>query len=532
MHRLAKNKSKNAAECVARPNASGKLWQYVRRRLDRSAVDNNDVRSVCHHLKTIITGKHSRFKTPKPAKADVFRGRSEQASVERHESPKKTSLLQPLKQAWRKTTSKTPGDNSRKDEYQNQLSASNITTLDEDDTVNFSDASSFSMVSEYARRLESSHTRTRPRVLSQFPQSGASATVLPDPHTTDNSVPAHRGHVSEGYERSPTFIAYDIVSHLQSTSQHHSVRSSDFGGYEPATNDKSPFQTAQIYPRNRQGAKTLPARRRTYSYHRSTVSSQTLTPSPSEGLLTVNRADYDRIMNAVYRPTPSRIPIPVFWKNAFPRAYNFRGPSSPYQEVNTVPLRAQKKRIDSASAMEPQLPTPPWSSLSFGQNSAPILRDIAARPALKFPSHTHPTTEHPSHQGPSTRHIDRSTLNHRPKGHPYTLLQRQTTLPRDWRLKNSSPESIPPIPTSSRILSGSNRSRFLPPVTLNDDGDGGDVWCSEGSVHADRSIIQACDSASSTDESQLQSCVLDADEDIWVGEASRSHVAVVDEPLH
>jgi hypothetical protein len=532
MHRLAKNKSKNAADSVVRPNATGKLWQHVRRRLDRSAVDDNDVRSVYHRLKIVITGKHSRFKTSKPAKANVFRGRSKQASVERHESPKKTSLLQPLKQAWRKATGKSPGDNSRKDQDQIQFSVSNIATSDEDETTNFSDASSFSMVSEHAHLLESSHTRTRPRVLSQSPQSGASATILPGPHTTDNSVPSHRGHVSGAHERSPTFVAYDTVSHLQSTSQHHSIRLSDFGRYEPVINDRTPFQTDQRYPRNRQGEKTLPARRRTYSYHCSTVSSQTLIHSPSEGLFTVNRADYDRIMNAVYRPTPSRIPIPVFWKNAFPRAYNFRGPSSPYQEVNTIPLRAEQKRIDSASAMDPQLPTPPWPSLSSGQNSAPLLRDIAARPALKFPSNTHPTTEHSSHQGPSTRHIDCSTLDHRQKGHSYTLLQRQKTLPRDWRLKNSSPESIPPIPTSSRILSGSNRSRFLPPVTLNDDGDGGDVWCSEGSVHVDRSIIQACDNASSTDESQLQSCVLDADEDIWVGEASRSHVAVVDEPLH
>jgi hypothetical protein len=531
MHLLAKNKSINAADSVTRPNASGKLWHHLRRRLDRSAVDNNDIQRICHRLKTLVTGKRSRLKTSKPTKADVSRGLSEQASVERHESPKKTDLLQPLKQAWRKATGKSPGDSSRQDQYQNQYIASNIATSDEDDTGDFSDASSFSMVSEHARLLESSHTRTRPRVLSQSPQSGA-ATVLPDPHTTDNSVPAHLGHVSEAHERSPTFTAYDTVSHLQSTPQHHPIRSSDFSEYESAINYKPPFQITQRYPGNRQGAKTLPARRRAYSYHRSTVSSQTLTPSPLEGLFTVNRADYDRIMNAVYRPTPSRIPIPVFWKNTTPRAYNFRGLSSPYQEVNTVPLRAQKKRMDSASAMELQLPTSPWSPLSSGQNSAPILREIAARSASKFPSHAHPTTEHSSHQGPSTRRIDSAKLDHRPEERSYTRLQRQKTLPRDWRLKNSPPEGILPMPTSSRVLSGVNRSRFLPPVRLNADGEGEDVWCSEASVHADRSYIQACDGANTSDESQWQNCVSDADEDVWIGEASRSDVAVVDEPLH
>jgi hypothetical protein len=91
---------------------------------------------------------------------------------------------------------------------------------------------------------------------------------------------------------------------------------------------------------------------------------------------------------------------------------------------------------------------------------------------------------------------------------------------------------MPPIATASCDPSGSNRSRFLPPVTLNDDGKGEDVWCDEGSEHTDRMSVKTCDSASTSDESQWQICVSDADEDVWVGEASRSDVAVVDVPLH
>jgi hypothetical protein len=528
MHLLAKNKSKNAADSAAPLNASGKLWQHLRRRLDRSTASNNDIRRVCHGLKTVITGKRSQLKTSKSAKADISQGRPEQASVERRESPKKTGLLQPLKKAWRKATGKSAGENSRKDQDRHQFSASHVATSDEDGAANFSNASSFSMVSEYARLIESSHTRPRLRALPQLPQVEISATVL-SRSTTRASAPAQRNHTSEALERSPTSITYDTVSHQQSTYQHLSLRSSDLGEYESAINDKTPFQTARQYPRKRHGAKTLPQRRRK---HRSTTSTRILTLSPSEGILTANRTEYDRIMNAVYRPAPSRIPIPVFWQITTPRAYNFRGPSSPYQNVTTVPLSNQKKRIDSASAMEPLLPTPPWSSLSPRQNTTPILRDIATRPAVKFSLPKYSESGDASLQGTWLRHGDSSTLDRRTKERSYTRLQRQKTLPRDWRLKNEANESMPPIATASCDPSGSNRSRFLPPVTLNDDGKGEDVWCDEGSEHTDRMSVKTCDSASTSDESQWQICVSDADEDVWVGEASRSDVAVVDVPLH
>jgi hypothetical protein len=534
----ARNKSQNAAGLGTRPATNSNLWQHIRRRFDHGAVENNHIRRACHRLKTAVVGKNSSSKASRNAESNKCIGKSRQASVERHQSPKRTGLLQPLKKAWRKATGKSPGDKAAKDQDKNVSTVSNVTTSDEHDSGVFSDTSTISMVSEHARIVEAAYARAQSR--STPPSSGVErhATEIPrcgsnEPHhpgTTEYSVPFDQGRSSEAPERSPTSITWKSTSQLQSSRHNPSLRSSDFGEYESATYNQTSAQTTRQYARMRHSTMTLSGRLRTNSRCRpstQTHSTRTRTPSPSDGLITVGTASYERIANAARKAQCSRIPIPVAWQNITPRAYNFRGPSSPYQNVTTVPLRAEKMRMDSKCATEPQLPTPPWSSMSPDPNSSPILRDIAARLVPYFSSPECRTNEESRSQVTPKRRVDSSTLDRRPQRSSPTRLQRQKTLPRDWRVKDSLSGSMSPMPTSSRVLSGSNRSRFLPPVTLNDDGEGEDVWCREASIYAGESSMQACDSATDTDENQS-----DAHDDVWIEEASRSDVAVVNAPLH
>jgi hypothetical protein len=534
----ARNESQNAAGSETRPVTDLNLWQHIRRRFDHGAVENNYIRRACHRVKTAIKGKSPRLKASRNTESNKYIGKSMQASVERHESPKRTGLLQPLKKAWRKATEKSPGDKATKDEDNNVSRVSNITAPDEHDSGVFSDTSTISMVSEHARILEAAYARAQSRSTPPSSEVERHATEIPrsgsnEPHhpgTTESSVPFDQGRSSEALERSPLFIPWDSISQLQISCHNPSLQSSDFGEHESAAYNQTSSETTRQYAQMRHSTKTLPTRLRTNSRCRpstQTHATRTRTPSLSDGLITVGTASYERIANAARKAQYSRIPIPVAWQNITPRAYNFRGPSSPYQNVTTVPLRAEKMRMDSKCATEPQLSTPPWSSMSPDPNSSPILRDIAARSVPYFSSPECRTNEESRSQVPPKRRVDSSTIDRRPQRSSPTHLQRQKTLPRDWRVKNSLSRSMSPMPTSSRVLSGANRSRFLPPVTLNDDGEGEDVWCREASICAGESSMQACDSATDTDENQS-----DAHDDVWIEEASRSDVAVVNAPLH
>jgi hypothetical protein len=73
-----------------------------------------------------------------------------------------------------------------------------------------------------------------------------------------------------------------------------------------------------------------------------------------------DQTDYQRLMRAFFRAPASRIPIPVAWRGTAPRAYSFRGPTSPFQRVATAPVPRTKKNTKPAApvyATEPRRAT-------------------------------------------------------------------------------------------------------------------------------------------------------------------------------
>ncbi|KAL5116035.1 hypothetical protein ACEQ8H_006046 [Pleosporales sp. CAS-2024a] len=101
------------------------------------------------------------------------------------------------------------------------------------------------------------------------------------------------------------------------------------------------------------------------------------------------RADYDRLIKVVFRPQPTRIPIPKAWRSSTPRAYLYRSPSSPLCNVATMPLPSSQKPAmgwKKASATEPWRSAPGSRAGQHSQKAAAAtLRDIAARPVIHFP---------------------------------------------------------------------------------------------------------------------------------------------------
>ncbi|KAF1917042.1 hypothetical protein BDU57DRAFT_517493 [Ampelomyces quisqualis] len=98
-----------------------------------------------------------------------------------------------------------------------------------------------------------------------------------------------------------------------------------------------------------------------------------------------NRADYERFMKIFFRPHATRNPIPKTWRRANPRAYSFRGPSSPYRAVATSPVPPRPKHAATkAFATAPRQPTSPVAmAASLAPRSTSTVRAIAARQAAR-----------------------------------------------------------------------------------------------------------------------------------------------------
>jgi hypothetical protein len=535
---LAKNNPQDAKRSRARPTTNVKLWQHISRRADSDAAENkdNDVRRFYKRVKTAITSKLSRLVVSTAAKINTSTERSDQASPEYHEPSRKTHLLRPLKEAWRKAIGKPMDNQSRNGKVRRRLSlsvkSSILTTVEEDKAL---DASLSSPVTDHARLPEPLRTCTPSSLPLQSSQIEMSATLLPVIQTSKNYLLADRGHSSTAPEESYSLIAYHDPSQLQSSSHLRSIKTSNATKLKCAAYDNASFKSTRRFLSKRQRSRTLSTHQRTSNHHPSTTSTWTSSPSSTKLQITsADLADYDRIMKVFHPTQASRIPIPVAWRHITPRAYCFRGPSSPYRNIATTPARPRNAVVNSPASRcitEPRRRTR-HQSQSKTLNSVPILQAIAARPASYFPAARAPVTETSSSYMTAKRHVAGSTLGRRLIRTSTTRLKRQKTLPLDWRLKNSlkmESANIPPMPT--RVRSGSVRSRFLPPVTLDDPARNNvgedDV---RGKVDADvqESSIGVYDSGTATDDdNDWESFV--SGEEVWF---EASEVAVVNEPLH
>jgi hypothetical protein len=139
-------------------------------------------------------------------------------------------------------------------------------------------------------------------------------------------------------------------------------------------------------------SKTLPSRFSVGDYQQSLASSLTSSdPSPSVIKISTasERAEYDRIVKVFYRQQASRIPIPTTWRSSAPRAYLFRGPSSPYHDVVTSPSTSRGRDVFPVTprfATEPRRPNVGPCATASSHDAALALQDIATRPVVRFPA--------------------------------------------------------------------------------------------------------------------------------------------------
>jgi hypothetical protein len=154
--------------------------------------------------------------------------------------------------------------------------------------------------------------------------------------------------------------------------------------------------------------------------------------SPS---ISSDEANYERLMKAFFRQPVSRIPIPSAWRNAALRAYSFRGPTSPFQNVATAPVPAAKRNTMYASfvyATEPcrgaasriSTPTPettatPQPDATNESDAHPSIDGHPSGSALPRPSTPVPTRELENKEItlPGWSRIQRSGGSHSPTEH-------------------------------------------------------------------------------------------------------------------
>jgi hypothetical protein len=456
---LAKSKPHHGTDSSTRAPVNINLWQHISSRIDRDAVGNNDARKFCKRVKTAITGKHSRLRPRSNAITSISTERFEQASPERHQICQRTRLLRPLKQAWRKAIGKTVDSQplKYKDRTRSSLSAklSNVASAEEDNTLDISDAALFPPDTEHYLRLEPLCSHTTRSIPPQISQIEISSTISLNFEATANNTPSDDDHSSTMHEALPSSIAYHTTSQPQSSCSRRSRQPLNATEhYSAAYNNTPPRRTQQISLKRR-GSKTLPARPRTKSHHRSATSTWASSSSPTRIRVTsTHRTDYNRLMRILHPAPASRIPIPVAWRHVTPRTRSFRDPSSPPKRVPSIRVRTTKTLVRKRSqAMRP--------------DSALLLQAIAARPASCFYVARRPTIKRANSQVNAKRHVATSTLGRRSIRAAGIRLKRQKTLPLDWRFEtwmHMGSKDIPPMPT----LGGSVRSRFLPHRTVND----------------------------------------------------------------
>jgi hypothetical protein len=141
-----------------------------------------------------------------------------------------------------------------------------------------------------------------------------------------------------------------------------------------------------------EGTIALPESSPTANYDQDSVSSSVSSirpPAVQHRVTPSERAEYDRIVRVFFRQHATRIPIPTAWRSNTSRVYLFRGPSSPYRNVVTVPVTSSSSSTTTLStntifATEPSRRTPSPRTSTTTPEAVSTLRDIAARPAMRF----------------------------------------------------------------------------------------------------------------------------------------------------
>jgi hypothetical protein len=272
---------------------------------------------------------------------DQCSGRSEHVPTERRKIPPRMRLFQPLKRTWRKATSKgrneqpstNPVGQHEHDPNSYMLSSSSLTGSPSLIVVVPTEAPAsrlapceLSLVRSVSSRMTLVEPVSSPKAMSPTSKRIAHRVYhwVPIKRTSQIRFEASKNAKSLPLLRMSQALIVDEVGLVKNPNETNNKRNgvyllegrSDTEGEVNMGADDG-YSTAGASPSTE--APSKPA------------------ASPS---ISSDEANYQRLIKVFFRKPASRIPIPVAWRNVALRAYSFRGPASPFQEVATAPVPA------------------------------------------------------------------------------------------------------------------------------------------------------------------------------------------------